>query len=42
VEELLEDVIYMKKGKIVLSGSADKLREEKGTSLVGIFEEIAG
>ncbi|MFC1552087.1 ABC transporter ATP-binding protein [Candidatus Latescibacterota bacterium] len=42
VEELLEDVIYMKQGEIVLSGPADQLREEKGTSLVGIFEEIAG
>ena len=42
VEEFVEDVIYLKEGKIVLSGVADHLREEKGTSLVGIFEEIAG
>ena len=42
VEEFVEDVIYLKDGKIVLSGVADHLREEKGTSLVGIFEEIAG
>ncbi|MFC1490721.1 ABC transporter ATP-binding protein [Candidatus Latescibacterota bacterium] len=42
VEEFIEDVIYMKKGEIVLSGVADQLREEKGKSLVGIFEEIAG
>ncbi len=42
VEELVEDVIYLKEGKIVLSGEADRLREEKGASLVGIFEEIAG
>jgi len=42
VEEFVEDVIYLKEGKIVLSGEADRLREEKGTSLVGIFEEIAG
>ncbi|MFC1538321.1 ABC transporter ATP-binding protein [Candidatus Latescibacterota bacterium] len=42
VEEFLEDVIYLKKGEIVLSGGADQLREEKGKSLVGIFEEIAG
>ena len=42
VEEFVEDVIYLKGGKIVLSGEADRLREEKGTSLVGIFEEIAG
>jgi ABC-2 type transport system ATP-binding protein len=42
VEELIEDVIYMKKGNIVLAGEADRLREEKNASLVGIFEEIAG
>ena len=42
VEELIEDVMYLKQGEIVLSGKADRLREEKGTSLVGIFEEIAG
>ncbi|HUT62341.1 MAG TPA: ABC transporter ATP-binding protein [Anaerolineae bacterium] len=42
VEEFVEDVIYLKEGEIILSGVADHLREEKGTSLVGIFEEIAG
>jgi len=42
VEEFVEDVIYLKEGNIVLSGKADSLREEKGTSLEGIFEEIAG
>ena len=41
VEEFIEDVLYMKKGKIVLSGQADLLREKKGKSLTGIFEEIA-
>ena len=40
VEEFFEDVIYLRNGKIALSGSADNLREEKGKSLVGIFEEI--
>ena len=42
VEEFVEDVIYVKKGEVVLSGQTDRLREEKGKSLVGIFEEIAG
>ena len=36
----VEDVIYLKKGEIVLSGVADRLREEKGTSLEGIFDII--
>ena len=42
VEEFVEDVIYLKQGEIVLSGVADELRQQKGTSLVGIFEEIVG
>jgi ABC-2 type transport system ATP-binding protein len=42
VEEFIEDVIYLKKGEIVLSGLADRLREEKYKSLEGIFEEVAG
>ena len=42
VEEFIEDVIYLKKGEIVLSGEADRLREERNASLEGIFEEIAG
>jgi len=40
-EEFIEDVIYLDKGKIVLSGKADMLREERGKSLEGIFEDIA-
>jgi ABC-2 type transport system ATP-binding protein len=42
IEEFLEDVIYLKNGEIVLSGQADELREQKGKSLEGIFEEVAG
>jgi ABC-2 type transport system ATP-binding protein len=42
IEEFVEDVIYLKKGEIVLSGPADTLRGERGKSLEGIFEEIAG
>lgn len=42
VEEFVEDVIYLKEGRIVIAGEADRLRAEKGTSLLGIFEEIAG
>lgn len=41
IEEFIDDVLYLKKGEIVLSGPADRLREEKGASLEGIFEEVA-
>jgi ABC-2 type transport system ATP-binding protein len=42
IEEFLDEVIYLKKGVIALSGPADQLREQKGKSLEGIFEEVAG
>ncbi len=42
IEEFIDDVVYLKKGEIALSGPADRLREEKGASLEGIFEEVAG
>lgn len=42
VEEFFDDVIYLKEGRVILSGTADSLREEKKTSLEGIFEEISG
>jgi len=42
IEEFLDEVIYLKKGEIALSGPADQLREQKGKSLEGIFEEVAG
>ncbi len=41
VEEFIEDVIYLKDGRVVLSGNADALRAERGKSLSEIFEEVA-
>ena len=40
IEPFIDDVVYMRKGKAVLKGSADKLREEKKGSLSDIFEEV--
>jgi len=37
VEKILDEVIFIDKGKIVLSGSADKLREEENASIDEIF-----
>jgi len=40
LEEFLDDVVYLKEGQIVLSGSTDQLREQYGKSLLGIYEEV--
>ena len=37
VEKILDEVIFIDKGKTVLSGSADKLREEYNLSIDEIF-----
>jgi len=39
-EKLFEDVIFLSEGRIVLSGEADRLREERGKSLNEIFAEV--
>jgi len=41
VGEFIEDVMFMREGRIVLSGNADALREERGESLSEIFEMVA-
>jgi ABC-2 type transport system ATP-binding protein len=41
VGEFIEDVVFVKAGEIVLSGNADRLREERDQSLSEIFERIA-
>ncbi len=40
IEGLLEDVIFLKKGKVVLQGNIDELKSQKAKSLTGIFEEF--
>lgn len=39
VESLIDDVIFLDKGKIMLSGSAEELRMTRGQSLVEIMKE---
>ena len=40
VERILDEVIFISKGKIVLNENADKLREEKKKSIDMIFREM--
>ena len=41
VEEFVDEVYYLKRGEIALSGQADALRSGRGQSLSEIFEEVA-
>jgi len=41
VEEVIEDVIFLRHGELTLHGNADALRQEMGKSLLDIFEEVA-
>ena len=40
VESVLDDVIFLKEGKVVLHGPADEIREEKGESIDLLFREV--
>lgn len=40
VEKLLDEVVFLKEGEVILSGSAEDLRAEKGRSIEGIYKEI--
>lgn len=41
VEEVVEEVIYLRQGEVALQGNADQLRQERGKSLLDLFEEVA-
>jgi ABC-2 type transport system ATP-binding protein len=40
VEELVEEVVYLRAGQVAVAGSADGLRADRGGSLSDIFEEV--
>ena len=40
VEKLLDEVIFLKEGEIILSGSTEDLRVEKKRSIEGIYKEV--
>ena len=40
IESVLDDVIFIKEGKIVLHKAADEIREEKGESVDRLFREV--
>lgn len=42
MENILDDVIFLKDGNIVLTGNAEALREEKGMQIDDIYKEVFG
>jgi ABC-2 type transport system ATP-binding protein len=40
VEQILDDIIFLKEGKVILQGSADCIREERGASIDVLFREV--
>ena len=40
VESVLDDVIFLKEGRVVLHRPADEIREEKGESIDQLFREV--
>lgn len=40
VEQILDDVIFLKDGKVILEGNSDDIRSEHGKSIDSLFREI--
>ena len=40
IERVLDDVIFLQRGRLTLAGSADEIREAKGMSIDGLFREV--
>jgi ABC-2 type transport system ATP-binding protein len=40
VEQILDDIIFLKEGTVILQGHADDIRREKGASIDTLFREV--
>lgn len=40
IENILDEVVFIKEGQIVLTSSVDKIREEQNTSIDSLFREV--
>lgn len=40
LENILDEVIFIKKGEIILSGDAESVREDSGKSIVDMYKEV--
>ncbi|MFS8572977.1 MAG: AAA family ATPase, partial [Clostridia bacterium] len=41
-EALFDEVLFLKDGRVALTGEAERLREERGKSIQELFEEVFG
>lgn len=40
IESVLDEVVFLKEGRVILHRNADELREEKGKNIDGLFREV--
>ena len=40
IENILDQVIFIKEGQVVLTSSVERIREEQGTSIDALFREV--
>ena len=40
IENILDEVVFIKEGQVVLTSSVDKIREENGKSIDSLFREV--
>lgn len=40
IESVLDEVVFLKDGRVVLHGDADTIREQKGMNIDGLFREV--
>jgi ABC-2 type transport system ATP-binding protein len=40
VEQVLDDIIFLKEGRVILQGAADDIRTQKGMSIDSLFREV--
>jgi ABC-2 type transport system ATP-binding protein len=40
VEQILDHIVFLKEGKVILEGSADDIRAERGMSIDSLFREV--
>jgi len=42
MENILDEVVFLKEGNVILQGGAEDLREERGKQIDDIYKEIFG
>ncbi|HBN86159.1 MAG TPA: ABC transporter ATP-binding protein, partial [Clostridiales bacterium] len=40
MENILDEVMFLKEGKLVINGNAEEIREKNGKSIVDLYKEV--